>query len=64
MRSAYIQLWAEPPTESYVKQAAHSGMNVTEFVARERMKDAFQFTKTYKDEAKSLFDLIRQTGIA
>jgi hypothetical protein len=39
-------------------------MNVTEFVHRERMKDAFQFTKTYKDEAKGLFDLLRQMGAA
>ena len=62
-RSAYIQLWGEPPTEAYVKQAAHSGMNTTEFVARERMKDAFSNTKTYKDEAKSLLDALRSMGV-
>jgi hypothetical protein len=63
-RSAYISLWGEPPTEAYVKQAAHSGMNTTEFIQRERMKNDWQFTKAYKDAAKGLFDAIRQMGVA
>lgn len=62
-RSAYIQLWGEPPTEAYLKQAAHSGMNVTEFVERERSKEAFKKTKTYQDEFKGLLTAARQAGV-
>lgn len=62
-RSAYTQLWGEPPTEDYVKKAAHSGMNVTEFIHQERMKVAFQDTKPYKDEAKGIFAQLRQMQV-
>ena len=61
--SAYTQLWGEPATENYLVDAVKQGMNVTEFVARERMKDAFQFTKVYKDEAKGARDLFKSLGI-
>lgn len=64
MRSAYIGLWGEPPTEGYIKQAAHSGMNVTEFVHRERMKEAWSDTKAFKDQFKSLLGALRNMGAA
>ncbi len=62
-RSAYTSLWGEPPTEAYIKHAAQSGMNVTEFVDRERMKEAFKKTKTYQDEFKALLTGARQAGV-
>lgn len=63
-RSAYIQLWGEPPTEAYVKHAAHSGMNVTEFVQRERHKEAWKNTKAYEDEFDQILGWMRQSGAA
>jgi len=62
-RSAYTQLWGEPPTQEYVKQAVKQGWNTQEFIHHERMKTAFQQTETYKQEAKGLYGLLRQLGI-
>lgn len=59
---AYTALWGEPATENYVVQAVKEGLNLTEFVARERMKDAFQMTTTYKDEARQMLQVLRDVG--
>ena len=58
--SAYAQLWGEPATEAYLIDAVNQGWNTQEFIHHERMKTAFQQSETYKQEAKSLYGLLRQ----
>lgn len=60
--SAYEQLWGEPATENYLIEAVKSGMNTQEFVDRERMKESFKKTKTFEDEFRGGFDLLRGMG--
>lgn len=59
----YQQLWGEPATEAYLAEAVKAGMNIWEFEEHERLKPAFRKTGTYKDQATSLADMLRQLGV-
>lgn len=59
----YMQLWGEPATEDYLRQAAQSGMNIWEFALRERSKPAYFTTKSGKDSIFSWVEKMASAGL-
>jgi hypothetical protein len=61
-QSVYTQLWGEPATEEYLKNAINQGANRWEFAEHERKKPAFRKTKTYRDDASARAELLHNLG--
>lgn len=62
-QQVYMQLWGEPATEAYIKQAANGGLNSYEFALQEKSKPAWIQTKAFKDAYDGVAGMLSRLGI-